>query len=95
MSKISDFLSVGKDNALPLMDLSARTQLSERAVQKEILESRLRGELIISSDEGYYLPSDLDEVREYVIRKKATLKTTAAALQPFVKALKDGGRLTR
>ena len=90
MSKISDFLSVGKDNALPLMDLSARTQLSERAVQKEILESRLRGELIISSDEGYYLPSDLDELRDYVIRKKATIKTTAAALQPFIKALKEG-----
>ncbi len=61
---ISDFHSVGRDHALPLMDLSARTQLSERAVQKEILDARLKGELIISSDEGYYLPSDLDELRE-------------------------------
>ena len=89
-NKISDFLSVGKDHALPLMDLSARTQLSERAVQKEILESRLRGELIISGDDGYYLPSDLDELREYVIRKRAYIKTASAALRPFVKALKEG-----
>ena len=90
MSKITDFLSIGKDKALPLMDLCAKTNLSERAVQKEILDARIRGELIISGDEGYYFPADLDELKDYVIRRKATIKTTAAALKPFVKALKEG-----
>ena len=89
-NKISDFLSIGRENALPLMDLSVKANLSERAVQREILESRLRGELIISGDEGYYLPSELDDLREYVIRRKASIKTASAALRPFLKALRKG-----
>jgi hypothetical protein len=88
--KISGFLFVGRDHATPLTELCARVNLSERAVQKEILESRLNGELIISGDEGYYFPSDLDELRDYVIRRKASIKTAAAALQPFIKALREG-----
>lgn len=87
--KISDFLSVGRENALPLQALAFKAQLSERAVQKEILESRLRGELIVSGDEGYFLPSDPVELREYVIRKKAAIRTSAAALRPFINALKE------
>ena len=89
-SRISDFISVGRKNAIPLIELSAKTNLSERAVQKEILESRLRGELIISCDEGYYFPEELTDLREYVIRRRASMKTAAAALRPFINALKGG-----
>lgn len=87
--KISDFLSVGRENALSLQALAFKAQLSERAVQKEILESRIKGELIVSGDEGYFLPSCPDELREYVIRKKAAIKTSVTALKPFINALKE------
>ena len=86
---IKDFLSIGRENALPLQDLACKANLSERAVQKEILESRLRGDLIISGDDGYFLPSGSEELREYVIRKKSAIRTSAAALRPFINALKE------
>ena len=87
MSKISDFLSSGQDQAVSLQDLAAAVNLSDRAVKKEILNARLKGELILSSDRGYFLPADPDEIRQYVIKRKAYIKTAGAALRPFLKAL--------
>lgn len=87
MSKIRDFLSVGQDQAVSLQDLAAAVNIPERAVQKEILNARLSGELILSSDRGYFLPADPDEIRQYVIKRKAYIKTAGAALRPFLKAL--------
>ena len=87
MIKISDFLSVGQDQAVSVQDLSAAVNLPERAVHREILNARLSGELILSSERGYFLPADQDEIREYVIKRKAYIKTAGAALRPFLKAL--------
>ena len=87
MIKISDFLSVGQDQAVSLSDLAVAVNIPERAVKREILNARLSGELILSSDRGYFLPADPDEIREYVIKRKAFIKTAGAALRPFLKAL--------
>ena len=78
--KISDFLSNGEGQAVSLDELSLSTGLPERAVKAEVLRSRMNGELILSSERGYFLPADPDEIRRYV-------KTVAAALRPFIKAL--------
>ena len=87
MSKIRDLLSVGQDQAVSLQDLAAAVNIPERAVKREILNARLSGELILSSDRGYFFPADQDEIREYVIKRKAFIKTAGAALRPFLKAL--------
>ena len=86
--KIKDFLLTGRKNAISSTELCCVTNLPERAVQKEVLEARLRGELIISDDAGYYLPADESEIREYAIRRKAYIATASKALKPFLKALK-------
>ena len=88
MIKITDFLSVGEDQAISLPDLAAATGMKERSVMQEILNERLSGELIVSSDSGYFLPSCTEEIRTYVIKRKAALKTISAALRPFIKAIK-------
>lgn len=85
---ITDFILTGRENAISLADLSHVTELPERAVRKEILQARLEGNLIISSDEGYFMPSDEDDIREYAIRRKAYIVTANKALNPFLKALK-------
>ena len=84
---IVDFLLTGRKNAISSADLCFMTRLPERAVQREVLESRLRGELIISDDAGYYLPADEAEIREYAIRRQAYIATARKALKPFLKAL--------
>lgn len=86
--KISDFLSSGEGQAISLDELSLATGLPERAVKSEVLRSRIAGELILSSERGYFLPADSDEIRRYVCSRKGYIKTAAAALQPFIRALK-------
>jgi len=53
------------------------------------LRSRMAGELILSSERGYFLPADDYELRKYVNSRKGYLKTAHAALRPFIKALKE------
>ena len=77
----------GRDNAITMSDLAAAVNLPERAVRREILEARLRGELIVSNEQGYFLSADPEELREYVIKRKAYIKTASQALRPFVKAI--------
>lgn len=88
MVTISEFLSTGEREAISLEQLSLATGLPERAVKKAVLNERLNGELILSSENGYFLPADENELRRYVNSRKGYLKTAHAALQPFIKALK-------
>lgn len=85
--KISDFLLTGKDNGISMTDLAHIANVPERIIRKEILQARIAGELIVSGDQGYYLAADDDEVREYVISRKAAIKTSSKALQPFIRKL--------
>ena len=84
---IKDFLLTGQNHAISSAELCRITNLPERAIQKEVLEARLRGELIISDESGYYLPADESEIREYAIRRKAYIATAQKALKPFLKAI--------
>ena len=88
MSKIIDFLSAGQDQAIPSADLAALVNIPERSLQQEILNARLSGDLILSSERGYFLPADEEELRSYVIKRKAYIKTASKALRPFINALK-------
>lgn len=88
MPTISDFLSAGEGQAVSLDELSLATGLPERAVKAEVLRSRMAGQLILSSERGYFLPADEYELRKYVNSRKGYLKTAHAALRPFLKALK-------
>lgn len=86
--KISEFLSNGEGQAVSLDELSISTGLPERAVKAEVLRSRIAGELILSSERGYFLPADDDEIRRYVRSRKGYIKTANAALRPFIKAMR-------
>lgn len=87
MSKITEYLSAGQDNAISLSDLAAAVNIPERSLQQEILRARLNGDLIISSERGYFLPADEDELRDYVIKRRAYIRTASKALRPFINAL--------
>ncbi len=89
MLKISDFLSNGERDAISLEQLSIATGLPERAVKKEVLNARLRGELVLSSERGYFLPESEAEIKSYVFKRKSYLRTAHAALKPFIQAVKS------
>ncbi len=85
---ISDFLQTGKKNAISMTELSHVCQVPERALQREVLQARLNGELIISDESGYYLPEDDSDIRQYVMTRKAYIKTASKALKPFINAIR-------
>lgn len=93
MIKISDFLSIGEDQGISLSDLAAAVNIPERAVKAEILRARISGELILSSDRGYFLPADQDEIRAFVNKRRACIRTANKALRPFLKALKGSDQM--
>jgi len=84
---VNEYLLAGKQNAISLSELSKITGMPERSLKKAVLDERLTGILILSSDQGYYLPDSIDDIREYVKTRRAYLKTAGKALLPFKKAL--------
>lgn len=60
--KITDFLSTGQQNAVPLKHLKDLLHLDERTVRLLIRSERLAGVPICEdSRNGYYMPSSADE----------------------------------
>ena len=87
--KISDFLLPGEGSAISMDDLARITNLPERAVRREILQAREAGELICSSEKGYFLAEDEAEIRAFVMSRKASIQSTQLSLKPFIRALKQ------
>lgn len=85
--KIVDFLSVGERDAVSLEELAISTGLPERAVKAEVLRARCSGDLIISTQNGYFLPESSDDIRRFVATRKAVIKTANRALRPFIREI--------
>ena len=85
---ITDFIPDSADESVSLEQLSVATGLSPREVKREVLQARIAGALILSSEHGYWMAENADQVRDYVTRRRAYLKTAMAALQPFIRAVK-------
>lgn len=65
--KISEFLSPGQKNAIPLRHLVRITGENERIVRRKIAAERLAGIPILSDcKSGYYLPATTAEARKCV-----------------------------
>ena len=90
---IENFLSVGKQNAIPskrLADLAGCK--SVRELQQVIAAERAAGAVILSTCEnggGYFLPESVGEVKEFVRTLESRGKNTLSALQSARKYLKD------
>lgn len=71
----------GANNAVPMTDLARVSGLSERGVRKSIEHMRRNGSVICSNDNGYYLPDNQLELRDYVNRMTKRAQTTFLCLQ--------------
>ena len=54
---VQAFLLEGEANALPMRELARLVGVSERQARKIIERERRNGSMILSSDNGYFLPS--------------------------------------
>lgn len=65
---ITDYLKIGKENAVSLDYLSSASGISKRAVRDEINRINTAGEEIIcnaGNGSGYYIAANIDEVNAY------------------------------
>ncbi len=62
---ITDYIGVGKDNAVTRQQLCAVTGLPDRTVRKLIAQARTEGEVICNAQDGrgYYITDDVKELQ--------------------------------
>lgn len=80
--KISDLLSTGQENALPLSYLMMTTGQDGRTIRRMIAEERFAGVPILADNQsGYYLPANEDERRRCVRSMRHRAKEIDRAAQ--------------
>ena len=89
---IQAFLLEGEANALPMRELARLVGVSERQVRKIIERERRNGSMILSSDNGYFLPSpdcERYEICRYIHRADARTVTNRNTIRAMKDRLKE------
>ena len=82
--RVADFLSRGRENAIPRRDLERLTKLAPREVSLAVERERRAGVPILADGRGYFLPVSEEERAECVrsLRHRAgEILTTARAVE--------------
>lgn len=89
---IQAFLLEGEANAMPMRELARLVGVSERQARKIIERERRNGSMILSSDNGYFLPSpdcEQYEIRRYIHRADARMVTNRNTIRAMKDRLKE------
>lgn len=70
---ITDYIPIGKENAITRAQLCALTGLSDRAVRQLIEVARIEGEVIINNQDGkgYYISNDPEDIRRQMASNRS------------------------
>lgn len=82
-------IPVGQENAISMKSLARLTDSTLQEIRQWVENARLEGMIIASSQCGYYIPVDEEELVDYYVRTKRRLNTTKATLVPVIKRLED------
>ena len=89
---VQAFLLEGEANALPMRELARLVGVCERQARKIIERERRNGSMILSSDNGYFLPApdcERYEIRRYIHRADARMVTNRKTLRAMKDRLKE------
>lgn len=89
---VQGFLLEGEANAMPMRELARLVGVSERQARKIIECERRNGSMILSSDNGYFLPSpdcERYEIRRYIHRADARMVTNRKTIRVMKDRLKE------
>ncbi len=96
--KITDYLSVGEENAVNCKQLAKYLGFNERDVTVCINIARKQGEFICSGINGFWLPADDSDIVRFVSMMNNRIKDMQKAMKPAVEYLKQkngGGDIDR
>ena len=89
---VEDLLKHGKENACTTATLCQLLNMDTRTLQAEIAREREDGAVILSTCQGsggYYLPSNTEEVQEFIRTLEARGRRTLCALKSAKRYLKQ------
>ena len=87
---LTDYLSVGEENAITCKQLSKYLGLSERDITIQINALRKKGELICSSTQsGFWLPADDEDIKSFVRQMRSRIVDMEKAMKPAIEYLKE------
>lgn len=82
-------LKKGEKNAQRGEDLARRLDTTPRMIRRFVAEARKCGVLVCSTDKGYFMAANRDELRRSYLRMKAQAQSTLDALKATKRALSD------
>ena len=89
---LTDYLSVGEQNAITAKDLARLLGWNERDVTITVNALRKQGELICSNTQSvFWLPADDEDIKSFVRQMNGRIKDMQKAMKPAVEYLKNGG----
>ncbi len=89
--KLTDYLSVGEENAITAKDLAKYLGWNERDVTITVNALRKQGEFICSGANGFWLPADDRDIEQFVRQMQGRIKDMQKAMKPAIEYLKNGG----
>ena len=93
---LTDYLSVGEQNAITAKDLARLLGWNERDVTITINALRKQGELICSSTQsGFWLPADDRDIEQFVRGMQGRIKDMQKAMKPAIEYLNGGGDIDK
>ena len=88
---LTDYLSVGEENAITTKELSRLFGWCERDITIQINALRKKGEFICSGANGFWLPADDRDIEQFVRQMQGRIKDMQRAMKPAIEYLKNGG----
>ena len=79
--RLIELIPRGKENAVHADILARHLGITKRELRHRLEELRCSGEVILSSDCGYFLPANLAEVTEYRKKEESRAKSVFRSLR--------------
>ena len=93
---LTDYLSVGEQNAITAKDLARLLGWNERDVTITVNALRKQGELICSNTQsGFWLPADDEDIKSFVRQMNGRIKDMQKAMKPAIEYLNGGGDIDK
>ena len=84
-----NLIPIGQENAISMKSLARLTDSTIQEIKQWVENARLDGMIVASSQFGYYIPINEEELVDYYVRTKRRLNTTKKTLIPVIARLED------
>lgn len=86
---ISEYIPIGRSNAVTRKQLSYVTGLGDRQVREAIEYARSEGAVILSSSHhpGYWMADEIDDIKQYVQEMRSRIRKLEIAKESAEKAI--------